>query len=140
MDKAVKINLDSKIYNLEAVLNACYVFIEKIYICIDSDCKGEKIVISLKGKRKLSRKKMEQLKGEFMNELLHSALRYKVGKNNKKLREYIIGRALYSALPVLEQAPNEEKSDYLDDPLGIAIPWEEKYGKKNAKRKNRIKV
>ena len=96
MNNVVKMVLNSRIYNLEAILNACYTFIDRTYIFLDSDSKGERTVISLKGKKRLSQKMLKRLKGEFMNELLHSALRCKISKNNKKIREYIIGRALYS--------------------------------------------
>jgi len=126
----MEIKLNSKIYPLEAILNACYTFIDRAYIFLDTDRKKEIIKVSFKGKNKISEKKLEALKGEFMNELLQSALRYKISKNNKKIREYIIGRALYSALPTSDLVTANEKLDYIEDPLGIAIPWEEKYGKK----------
>lgn len=135
----MNINLNSKIYPLEAILNTCYIFIDRAYIFLDSDSKRDQIKVSIKGKHRLSEKQLESLHGEFMNELLHCALRYTVSKNNKKIREYIIGRALYSALPVPELTSSKEKLDYLEDPLGIALPWEEKYGKKKDKRA-RIKV
>jgi hypothetical protein len=52
----------------------------------------------------------------------------------------IVGRALLSAepltLPAMAEQDTEwqtdpqpdEPADYLEDPLGIAVPWEEKYG------------
>lgn len=130
----MNIKLNSKIYPLEAILNACYAFIDRVYIFLDSDSKGNLIRVSTKGKHRLSEKQLESLHGEFMNELLHCALRYTISKNNKKIREYIIGRALYSALPASDLVTPTEKLDYQEDPLGIAIPWEKKYGKKkNAK-------
>lgn len=130
--------IDSRIYNPEVTLNACYSFIDRAYISLDTDPRGRKITVFLKGKQKLSTEEMEQLKDEFMNELLHFALRYQISKNNKKIREYIIGRALYSALPASDLFTSDEKLDYQEDPLGIAIPWEEKYGKK--KKNARVKV
>ena len=126
------IKLNSKIYPLEVILSACYVFIDRAFIFLDGDFKKDLIKVSIKGKRGLSEKQLEWLRGEFMNELLHCALRYKISKSNKKIREYIIGRAIYSALPT----KSEELSGYQEDPLGIAIPWEEKFGKKGKKKKN----
>lgn len=130
------IKLNSKIYPLQAILGACYTFIDRAYIFLDGNPDGE-IKVSLKGKKRLSEKQFKSLQGEFMNELLHYLLRYRVSKNNEKIREYIIGRALYSALPVSNLVTSGEKLDYQRDPLGLAIPWEEKYGKekKNAKSK-----
>jgi len=130
----MKIQINSKIYPLEAILNASYAFIDRTYIFLDDDSRKNEITVSLKGKQRLSTKKLNNLRGEFMNELLHCALRCKISKNNKKIREYIVGRALYSALPLsMEETVLEDDSgklSYQEDPLGIAIPWEEKYGKK----------
>jgi len=136
----MKIQINSKIYPLEAILNASYAFIDRTYIFLDDDSRKNEITVSLKGKQRLSTKKLNNLRGEFMNELLHCALRCKISKNNKKIREYIVGRALYSALPLsMEETileDDSEKLSYQEDPLGIAIPWEEKYGKKkNARNK-----
>ena len=45
-----------------------------------------------------------------------------------------MGRALLSAEPAAKDAaPSAEPwqtADYLEDPLGIAVPWEEKHGDK----------
>jgi len=132
------INLNSKIYPLEVILNACYIFIDRAYIFLDSGPKGESTRVSLKPKNRASQKQLEILKGEFTNELLHSALRYTVSKNNKKIREYIIGRALCSSLPASELVSSGAKLDYVEDPLGIAIPWEEKYGKKKKNAQSKV--
>jgi His-Xaa-Ser system protein HxsD len=122
----IKLNL--KIYPIEAILSACYAFIDRAYIFLDRDRKGDFIKIAIKGKSALSERKLTALRGEFMNELLHCALRYQISKNNKRIREYIIGRALYSSL-----APGgsnaEGKMDFQKDPLGIATPL------KNPKRR-----
>lgn len=137
MIKSKKITLDSRIYPVEAVLNAAYIFIDRAYIFLDSKLRN-KITVFIKGKKRISQRQLDCLAGEFMNELLHSALRCAVSKNNKKIREYIVGRALSSALPFSGFGPDaaSAKLDYQEDPLGIAVPWEDKYGKKkNAQRK-----
>lgn len=140
----MKIKVNSKIYPLEAILNACYVFIDRAYFFLDSNSKAENIYVFLKGKGRSSEGKFNSLRGEFMNELLHCALRCKLSKENKKIREYIIGRALYSASPSLKEevllGKSSKELDYKEDSLGIAIPWEEKYSKKrkNAKAKSKV--
>jgi len=131
----VEIKLNSKIYPVEAILNACYLFIDRAYIFLDSDPKGIQIKISFKSKSGDSKKQLEALKGEFMNELLHCVLRYGISKDNKKIREYIVGRALYSVLPSSEAVSSNDKINYQDDPLGIAKPWEKKYGKQKKCKK-----
>jgi hypothetical protein len=80
------------------------------------------------------------LADRFRNELLHATLRLQISKNNKKIREYIVGTALGSSLPVSDLftlGKDQSKDglvDPLDDPLKIALPWEEKYGKKKSKK------
>lgn len=138
--KPLKFKIHSSVYPLEAILNTAYNFLDRAYIFLDNDVGRNLITVSIKGKKKFSQKKLEKLHDEFMNELLHSALRCQISKNNKKIREYIIGRALYSALPTSDLASSDEKLDYQEDPLGIAIPWEEKYGKKKNAKKNGLKV
>lgn len=126
----MELNLNPKIYPLEAILNTCYAFIERAYIYLDSDAKNGNIRVSIKGKKNLSKKQLELLGCEFTNELLHCALRFQVSRDNKKIREYVIGRALFSVLPASDLFSADGKLDYQEDPLGIAKPWQEKYGRK----------
>ncbi len=132
-ENKVIIPVDHKVYPLEAIYGASYVFIDKSYIFLEDG--GKKIRVNLKGKKKMSAKKLENLGGEFLNELLNSSLRYQISKNNKKLREYIAGVVLFSAskgdamLTSAETDMKEESDAWMDDPLGIAVPWEEKFSK-----------
>ncbi len=120
----VKFVLDLGAYPLKAIYQACYVFLDRAYIFIDSPS-SRTVQVFLKGKKRLSQKQFKNLRGEFLNELLNSALRLEIAKRNRKIREAIIGQALISALG--------EGVSFKDDPLGIAVPWEEKYGKKEKK-------
>lgn len=151
-ENKIIISVDPKLYSLEAVYGAAYAFLDKAYIYLEEGSKS-KIQVSLKGKEKLTKKSLETLKGEFLNELLNFSLRDKISKSNRKIREYIIGRALASALPnsgklmekkeeTLRRKPLD-KADAWDketlteefekalsrekDPEGIAVPWEEKH-------------
>lgn len=135
-NNTIKFTFNLKEYPLEAVYGTAYVFIDWAYLFLNSE-KKDQIEVFLKGKKKLSSKQLDDLKGEFLNELLNYTVRIKLAKNNKKIREYIISQALLSAIGVEELAGKEEEINYQDDPLGIAIPWEEKYSaktKKSAKR------
>ena len=151
-----KINLDSannqiifslnpSIYPLEIILKASYVFIDRIYIYLDSPKKNE-IVVALKGKEKMSAKQLEALRGDFLNELANSLLRKNLAKKNQKIVEYIIGGAVTAALEkppekkskkerlaseqemtvvekeieaLRKELEAEEEEDYKKDPLGI---------------------
>jgi len=136
--------LNSQTYPLEVIYSTAYVFLDRAYVYLDGDPKKE-IVVSLKGKEKLNKKQLAGLKGEFCNELLNYLLRVEITKRNQKVRDFIVGTALVSALPreLLTQPSKVETSmdgDWKEDPLGIAVPWEEKYGKKpKVKKKKRCK-
>src|SRR4030042_3947322 len=93
----IKFTFNLKEYSLEAVYGTAYVFIDRAYLFLDSK-KKDQIKVSLKGKKPLSKKQLGNLKGEFLNELLNYAVRIKLAKNNKKIREYIISQALLSAI------------------------------------------
>lgn len=135
----MKIRLDPRIYPLEAVLNASYLFIEEAYIFLDIKRQSGDIEVSIQGKKNLSAKKLELLASRFMNELLHCTLRHIVSKNNRKIKEYIVGRALYSVLPSPGSASFSKEGDFKNDPLGIAKSWEDQYGIGKDKRA-RVKV
>lgn len=126
---SIKIILNLDTYPLEVIYQASHIFLDRAYVFLDSQPSG-KVLVQLNGKNKLSKSQSEKLKGEFLNELLNSALRLEIAKRNKKIREAIIGQALLSAL-------REDEMSFQDDPLGIAVPWEEKYGKdKKSKARN----
>ena len=131
MEKKIKTIVDLKIYPLEAIYGAAYVFVDKAYIFLDSQEEG-KVEIFFRAKDDANLPELEKIEGEFMNELLNYTLRLKLSESNKKIREYVVEQALFSALGreegILKTA--DEKFEFEDDPLGIAIPWEDKYGKK----------
>jgi His-Xaa-Ser system protein HxsD len=123
--KKIKFQVNEKIFPLEAVLTASYSFVDSYYLYIDKN--GNNFSVSLEPKSETDLETRD-IEGQFRNELLHSALRVQISRNNSEIRQYIIGQALSSALPV-GAGGNEiiAKANYADDPLGIAIPWEEKF-------------
>ena len=90
--------VDCDIYSLDAVYGASYVFLEKAYIRLQKG-KGSNVEIILKSREPINKSAIDKLGDEFMNELLNFSLKSQIAKNNKKIREYIVGRALASALP-----------------------------------------
>jgi His-Xaa-Ser system protein HxsD len=127
----VSIQVDEKVFPRDVVVAAAYIFIDRCYIRLERALRG-RVLARIKGKKKLSRNQLVNLADEFENELLHQLIRRQVAERTDGLREVIVGRALFSAEPEsgaeAAQAEPQEDMDYLDDPLGIAIPWEEKYG------------
>ena len=89
-------------------------------------------------KEKMDKKQLEDFGGEFYNELLNYSLRIGISKNNQKIREYIVGRALIGALGEDEEGVETEEPEEIEeeieewkgDYLGLSIPWEKKFKKK----------
>ena len=76
---------------------------------------------------------LRALAGEFANEILSCAWRAQITQENRGIIEAVTSKALAGAMgpPTLEDlAKFDFSDDALDDPLGIAMSWEEKYGKK----------
>lgn len=123
-------------YPMDAIYGASYVFIDRCYVYLDKQ--GKSVEVVLRGKEPLGPEALEALAGQFSNELLHQVLRARLAKRTGKVREMIVGRALFSAEGSddfsddfdgdLDDFGDIADDDYLDDPLGIAVPWEEKYG------------
>jgi len=134
-NRQITIGVDLKVYPLEAVYVTSYVFLDKAYIFLDSENKN-KIRVSLKPKSDSLRKSPDVIKREFMDELLNNTLRYSISNRNSKIREYIVKEALFFSQPQKGiDALITKEEDWKEDPLEIAIPWEEKYSKSKKKRK-----
>jgi His-Xaa-Ser system protein HxsD len=155
LEKAIEVQ--SKLYGLEAVYKACYAFLDRVYVKLEGEPEGViRVLFRPKDPAKVS---CEALAGEFENELLHQALRVKVADSNRKIREYIVTQALMSAQGVnaspaskatSSAQPADSNGSVLDeelekeiekllaeveksgssggDPLKIAAPWDEKKG------------
>jgi len=130
----VKWSIGTGTYPMDAVYGTSYVFLDRCYVYLDKSA-DKRIVIVLRGKEAMDAETLERLAGDFSNELLHQVLRTRIAKRTGKVREMIIGRALFSAEGAADDYGLEDDyddlgddADYLDDPLGIAVPWEEKYG------------
>lgn len=132
MIKELKIIINSSIFPIEAYCATSLSFIDDYYIYLDK--KKNNIIICIISKTNISFNKKE-IEGRFRNELLNNALRIKISQDNFSIRESIINQALFSSLPSEKQESLVKNNSYQDDPLGIAIPWEEKFSKKAKKKK-----
>ena len=94
------ITLHTQAYPLETILQTCYQFIEQVYFNLDFDESGKKIIVKIAVKPEaLSKFKNKEFRGKFLEELLHASLRHTINQRNQKLREYIVGSALFSHDP-----------------------------------------
>ena len=149
MDENIKIQGDSvvlsinpKLYALETVYSAAYVFLDRAYILLDGDPEKE-ILVKLKPKQN---EDLDKLGGEFLNELINYADYRERSKQTKEIREMLLQRALITNDPSVldddkmdDELLEELEDDYLEDPEEIAIPWEEKYGDNNKENEDKVK-
>jgi hypothetical protein len=79
------------------------------------------------------------LGGEFVNELLNQAIRANLDDGARKIREYIVVKSHYGQpsgnMDIEGLLDQTLKEAFDEDPLDIAVPWEEKYGKGKDKGK-----
>ncbi|HAF95750.1 MAG: His-Xaa-Ser system protein HxsD [Elusimicrobia bacterium GWF2_52_66] len=113
-------------YSLEGVYQAAYAMLDRLYFYFDKK-NAKSLLVEIKPKLNIPLRSLETLKGEFLNELLSSELRVMVARRTRKIREALIAQALIGA--------STEKINYTEDPLGIALPWEEKYGGEKKSKK-----
>ena len=132
-DGKLVLSLDKGLYPLDVVYGAAYVFIDRAYVLLGKD--GDKTVVELAAKDpETSKEALRELAGEFGNELLSQALRKRITRENKTILETIVTQALAGATGAMvptafEDDDDDDDLDFLDDPLGIAVPWEERFKK-----------
>ena len=122
------LSLDGGLYPPDVLYAAAYVFLDRAYVLLDRD--GARFLVHLRGKQALDEATLRAMAGEFENELLAQALRLRVVQANRRIIEDITALAISGAggapsqepLLIDLQDPNED--GFLDDPLGIAKPWE----------------
>ena len=131
---AVSVSFDEALYPKDAIYGAAYVFIDRCYVHLDRAA-DRRIQVTLRAKKK-DGLDPHAIAGEFENEHLGQAWRRQIAEENRALIESITTRALGGAAgpPGLDEllAADIGESTAFDDPLGIAMSWEEKYAKKKA--------
>lgn len=135
---SVTITLATAVYPLEAVYGAAYIFLDRCYVLLDKPSEST-LSVTLAAKNNASPEVLRAFTGEFANELLSQAWRQKILDENRVILETVTAQALAGAMgpppepaaPSLDELASFDFSDEgFDDPLGIAMSWEEKYKKK----------
>jgi His-Xaa-Ser system protein HxsD len=128
------IDVDASIYPLEAVYGAAYVFIDRCYVFLDRPAPGKlRITLTPKTLGEDALASLRAMVGELANELLSAAWRYQITQENRAQIESVTMQAIAGAMgpPSLEDLESFDFTDEaFEDPLGIAMSWEEKYAKK----------
>ncbi|HEY0134134.1 MAG TPA: His-Xaa-Ser system protein HxsD [Nannocystis sp.] len=135
-EAAVQFHVDPAIYPVQAVYGAAYIFIDRCYVFLDRPQSSEpaivRVTLTAKGGQ-ADAGALRALVGEFANELLSCAWRHQITQDNRVLLETVTMQAIAGAMgpPSLDDLASFDFSDQgFDDPLGIAMSWEEKHGKK----------
>lgn len=128
------LSLDTGLYPRDVLYAAAYVFLDRAYVLLDRD--GARFIVHLRGKQPLDDTALRAMAGEFENELLAQALRHRVIQANQKIIEDITSLAINGAAgpassggmspDAMIDMDNPADDGFLDDPLGIATPWEKK--------------
>jgi len=128
------LSIDVDLYPRDVLYAAAYVFLDRAYVLLDRD--GSRFLVHLRGKQPMDEATLRAMTGEFENELLAQALRHRVVEVNQKIIENITTLAIAGAAggsggagdddaPLIDmQDPGDD--GFLEDPRGIAAPWEPK--------------
>ena len=132
MSSIITFRFDEALYPKDAIYGAAYVLIDRCYVHLDR-VGDAKIEVTLRPKPGVAISP-EGAQGEFENEALAQAWRRLIHDENRALIESISTRAAAGAAgpPGLDDLLALETSEAtaFEDPLGIAMSWEEKYKKK----------
>jgi len=127
----ILLRLDPRIYPLDVVYSAAYVFIEKAYILLDGD-PNKKIFVELRLKTKTGKKnQLEELGRDFLNELLNYGFYKKHSDKNRIIRETLLQTSLFANTQDNSEKDEFEELEEIDfdseDSESIIVPWEEKH-------------
>ncbi len=109
---SVLISINPKIYPLDIIYSAAYIFTENCYVLLDGNPEDE-VIVELKPKNDAL--ELEKIAREFNNELITYANYAMQSLKNARIREIILQRALMTNLP-----RQDSSRDYLEKE---AKPW-----------------
>lgn len=133
VDGSARITIDEAVYPIASVYGAAYVFIDRCYVLLDKPSDGRVRVTLASKEVGASDDALRDLLGEFANELLSTAWRQQIARDNRAVIEATTMQAITSAMgpPSLDElADFDFTEEPFEDPLGISMSWEEKYAKK----------
>jgi len=96
------VSINPKIYPLEVIYSAAYVFLDRAYLLIDGNPE-EEIFVQMKPKNR--KEDLEKLGNEFNNELVNYSVYVVQAVRNQPLRKAIIERALLTNTTEIEYCP-----------------------------------
>lgn len=125
-ERRVRFTVDESLYDLDVVFGTAYLFLDRCYVWLDRPA-DRKVEVVLRARGAATEAQLEELAGEFANELLNQALRKRVGDANARIREFIMAKAFFSvdAPSTIDRLLAElDEEEMKDDPLEIPVPWD----------------
>jgi len=126
----ILISINPKIYPMEIIYCAAYVFLDRAYVLIDGNPE-EEVFVELKPKGDVD---LKTLGMEFNNELLNYEVYTIQAARTQQVRDALVERVFLTNTAVnsdVEKCYPEKDEEfqelqYEEDPLGIAKPWNQK--------------
>ena len=127
----VIISVNPKVYGLDTIFSAAYIFIDNAYVIVDGD-PNEEIIVQLRAKDKKT--DLEKLGREFNNELINYSFYGIQTARSMPIRAAIIQRAFKTQI-------SEPEAEEVIDLEEIAKPWKPRRKKvgKSKRSKGRSK-
>ena len=123
-ENSVKVDVDTKLYPLDVIYSAAYVFLDRAYILLDGNPEG-RVIVELRPKEEMD---LDKLGNEFNNELLSYAFHKSQLEGTGDVRKIILQRALLTYETPSQDSFDENNSviseEISGDPEKIVI-WEE---------------
>lgn len=129
-DHAVRLCVDESAYGLDAVYGAAFTFLDRAFVFLDRADEGQVRVTLTDKSGAADVGALRAMVGEFANELLACAWRKRITEAHRETLEAVTMRAISGAMgpPSLEELADFDFTEELfEDPLGIALNWEEKH-------------
>lgn len=132
--KYAKLTLNPKIYTLQSIYAAGYVFLDKAYILLDQDKNNKNIEVYLFSK---NNQDFKNLGLEFFNEILNYSHYFSRVESNAGIIKTIMQRVLFSVNPKFAEEAEEQEMQELLKELEKEEPVRSKnrYGFTHKKRK-----
>jgi His-Xaa-Ser system protein HxsD len=112
-DGQILLAVSSKLYDKTTLFRTCYVFTDRCYLYLSPGGEDD-VHVYLKAKG--NGLELEQVAGEFCNELIDQQVRQDLDRQTGEIRKLIVAQA-FAEGDLLDQV--REQSDYKEDPLGI---------------------
>jgi His-Xaa-Ser system protein HxsD len=114
-DKSMMLEIDIRIYSLEALFRVCYAYTDRCYLFL-APATPEAVTVRITGKKPDA--DHNTIAGEFSTALIDERVRRDIAAETMTIRELIVAQAFAEA-DIIDGTCSEDS--YIDDPKGIAV-------------------